>query len=619
MAVPDPSKPEVSLRGRLSDPRRPRPEAQGAGPTRLRRVRPLRASPAQGRRGQADRGPPGRPGIQHRREYLGLHPGARQRRLHHPRPGPRRDPLARRRAGRGGPAVTARHRLLVAACLACTLLAAPARGADPVAVEPAELDRRAELVGREVVVDDRVKFFLETRRGQGYDHLVLKRTEVPFLLPARLRSARPPSEPTAVARGRCRSSTAGWSSRCRPSRCSRETSTGSTARSAGSGPRTSRGGGPGAAGPSGGGGNWATPDSRRGVRSWRATHSGSRPAGRGPMPSPWPTPWATAPFRGRSAMRSITGASASRPAGRRPPRRSATSPDASGLPSRDPPRSSRGSAPAAADAGDPAAAYRAAADDERARMDRRLYSDVVARALELRLAADPARAGRWPTRPPGSCPTAPTSPTGSAAAALKRPNGTSPGSGSPRSRTSQAVPRAGRGGPSPTPPRGLARRSPEEPPQRDRRRGACPPRRLLREAPRRPGHRRRVARRRPMRSTPSRGGWPARSSASASGRGTQAGTTRSAPSRPRRPPRPPRARPHRHPPGPRGGFAPRPVPRPGPGADGRQARPRRPVRHAGRRHRNLDLPGRRSRQFVLFRIDSVTSEPRATSTYTIAR
>lgn len=90
-----------------------------------------------------------------------------------------------------------------AGLLVFALLAPPAIGA-PEAVEPADLARRPELVGREVVVDDRVRYFLESRRGQGYDELLLKRTDVPFRLPSRLKFARPPFEPNARITGTLR-------------------------------------------------------------------------------------------------------------------------------------------------------------------------------------------------------------------------------------------------------------------------------------------------------------------------------------------------------------------------------------------------------------------------------
>lgn len=67
-------------------------------------------------------------------------------------------------------------------------LALGARAADSTAftVEPSELTRRADLVGREVSVDDRVRFF-QFHLGRGYDELYLKRTPVVFRLPPRLR------------------------------------------------------------------------------------------------------------------------------------------------------------------------------------------------------------------------------------------------------------------------------------------------------------------------------------------------------------------------------------------------------------------------------------------------
>lgn len=86
-------------------------------------------------------------------------------------------------------------------CLICCLLP-QANGADDAAVnvEPAELARRVDLVGREIVVDDRIRYFLESKRGQGFDELILKRTDVPFRLLASARYARPPSESNAIVR-----------------------------------------------------------------------------------------------------------------------------------------------------------------------------------------------------------------------------------------------------------------------------------------------------------------------------------------------------------------------------------------------------------------------------------
>ncbi|WP_435005392.1 tetratricopeptide repeat protein [Tundrisphaera lichenicola] len=78
--------------------------------------------------------------------------------------------------------------------------------ADPTEfVEPSDLIRRSDLVGREVVVDDRIRYFLESKRGQGFDELLLKRTEVPLRLPDRLKFSRSPTEPNARVRGILRS------------------------------------------------------------------------------------------------------------------------------------------------------------------------------------------------------------------------------------------------------------------------------------------------------------------------------------------------------------------------------------------------------------------------------
>ena len=65
-------------------------------------------------------------------------------------------------------------------------------------VEPSDLERREDLIGREVVVDDRVKFYV-TRKGSEDDQLELKRTSVPFRVPRRLR---PPAHSRMSGRGR---------------------------------------------------------------------------------------------------------------------------------------------------------------------------------------------------------------------------------------------------------------------------------------------------------------------------------------------------------------------------------------------------------------------------------
>jgi hypothetical protein len=70
----------------------------------------------------------------------------------------------------------------------------------PVAVEPADLVRRPDLVGREVVVDDRVTYYV-TRNGSDDDELQLKRTSITFLVPRRLRPANRGRVVAAVVRG----------------------------------------------------------------------------------------------------------------------------------------------------------------------------------------------------------------------------------------------------------------------------------------------------------------------------------------------------------------------------------------------------------------------------------
>jgi hypothetical protein len=74
-----------------------------------------------------------------------------------------------------------------------------ARGAEPrmPLVEPSELTRRPELVGRYVTVDDRVRIF-QSHRDRDYDEILLKRTPVVFRLPPHLRFKTAP--PAAAVR-----------------------------------------------------------------------------------------------------------------------------------------------------------------------------------------------------------------------------------------------------------------------------------------------------------------------------------------------------------------------------------------------------------------------------------
>jgi len=72
---------------------------------------------------------------------------------------------------------------------------------EPVAVDAADLDRRADLVGKIVVINDRVRFY-QYHAGRGYDELYLKRTNVVFRLPARLRPEGSPRPMPVVVQGR---------------------------------------------------------------------------------------------------------------------------------------------------------------------------------------------------------------------------------------------------------------------------------------------------------------------------------------------------------------------------------------------------------------------------------
>jgi tetratricopeptide (TPR) repeat protein len=77
----------------------------------------------------------------------------------------------------------------------------PAVGTDnAVVVEPAELTRRPDLVGKEISVDDRVALF-QFHPGRGFDEIALKRTPVVFRLPPRLRYRQPPGAAAARVQG----------------------------------------------------------------------------------------------------------------------------------------------------------------------------------------------------------------------------------------------------------------------------------------------------------------------------------------------------------------------------------------------------------------------------------
>ena len=86
--------------------------------------------------------------------------------------------------------------LLLASLFFFSLAAAP----EATSVEPSELAGRANLVGREVSVDDRVAYF-QFHKGRGFDELVLKRTPVVFRIPPALRPKQSPKAPSVRVRG----------------------------------------------------------------------------------------------------------------------------------------------------------------------------------------------------------------------------------------------------------------------------------------------------------------------------------------------------------------------------------------------------------------------------------
>ena len=273
------------------------------------------------------------------------------------------------------------------------LIQAGAADLPTVAVEPAEIVRRPELVGREILVDDRIKYFLETRKGQGYDQIVLKRTEVPFFLPAKDRYVRAPAEPNAVIRATLKQVDGRLigdvlTLELLPAdhdRLDRE-----IARTRPDDFATRR--------------TWALWAERRGreLNDPKLTQKGtaleaealwteaSRPVtdpvalADGAADRPIPPAWREALYyRGFRAL----GAQA---------RTAAEADDlvkrmAVALPRSTTPNPAAALRPELAGA-DPATAYRAAALDERGRLDRGLYADLVEKSLTLRLAADPGAA-----------------------------------------------------------------------------------------------------------------------------------------------------------------------------------------------------------------------------------
>jgi tetratricopeptide (TPR) repeat protein len=89
-------------------------------------------------------------------------------------------------------------RRFVAGVLLAVLLSRGGGAADPgpVEVDPSDLTKRADLIGRTVLVDDRIRFF-QSHPGRGYDELLLKRTPVVFRIPPELRHDLPPRQRVA--------------------------------------------------------------------------------------------------------------------------------------------------------------------------------------------------------------------------------------------------------------------------------------------------------------------------------------------------------------------------------------------------------------------------------------
>ncbi len=81
-----------------------------------------------------------------------------------------------------------------------------AQADEPVEVEPSQISKRPDLIGREILVDGRVRLFLPTA-GKGFDEILLKGTETPngmdisFILPEGLRYPASPRGKSIRVRG----------------------------------------------------------------------------------------------------------------------------------------------------------------------------------------------------------------------------------------------------------------------------------------------------------------------------------------------------------------------------------------------------------------------------------
>src|SRR5262249_4136046 len=93
--------------------------------------------------------------------------------------------IGRAAAPRTTPPAARPARPLVAALVAGWGLTAPQVGdaGTPIEVEPEQLARRLDLVGRTILVDDRIRF-VRPHPGKGFDEIDLARTDIPCMLPA---------------------------------------------------------------------------------------------------------------------------------------------------------------------------------------------------------------------------------------------------------------------------------------------------------------------------------------------------------------------------------------------------------------------------------------------------
>lgn len=93
------------------------------------------------------------------------------------------------------------HRIWLFACALVVVLAQTSFGFiqdEETPVEPADLARRTDLVGKKVLLDDHVAYYVP-RKGDVPDELQLKRTNITFLVPRKLRPDGTP--PAALVHG----------------------------------------------------------------------------------------------------------------------------------------------------------------------------------------------------------------------------------------------------------------------------------------------------------------------------------------------------------------------------------------------------------------------------------